>query len=307
MFIKWRIQNVKKMCLLLLCSIAFRLLAGDVPRTSAISLADLETVTDPIQVVDTRPDTVAPVWPNALHVRAAQVLPANERTPAQFDNTKLAELFRGLDPQAKTLLVGSEKSTENCIDLAIVAYALDRIGFTKIVIATKGVESIPDDAVTKLTIVAANAEKNKLPAPEKPSGAFIDTKEVKDDAIDEEDCQMVDVRTSERYLGSETGEFVKRAGHIPNSRNAPFTIFIEKAAAPISFRFRRPDELKKLLTLLGFAADTSPVPYGDSAREAALGYIAFRLAGFNKARCYEAGMAAWTANPLFQVVTFKWE
>jgi len=280
--------------------------AGDAPRTSAINFAELESLNEPVQIVDARPEAGDSIGPKVLHVRAAQVLNSDGKSAAKFDGAKLAELFGGLDPAAKTVVIGSEKSTESCADVAVVAYALERAGFSKILIASKGVESIPAEAANKLNTIAAGSAKIKLaPQATNPSGAIIDTKEVKDDAIDEEDCQMADVRGADRYLGAEKAEFVKKDGHIPGTRSIPLTVFIEKSGA--AFRLRNPDELKKILKQFGYSTENSPVPYGDDAREAAIGYIIFRLAGYEKARCYEAGMADWTADPLFQVVTFKWE
>ena len=117
----------------------------------------------------------------------------------------------------------------------------------------------------------------------------IDTAELRD-RIDDPSLTIVDVRPLAAYNGWRLGS-ENRGGHIPGAVAFPVA-WLDTVDEP---------EIARLFAGKGITADRAIVVYGDGAADASR--LAERLVGFGVegARVYEAGFAAWAADPALPV------
>jgi molybdopterin synthase sulfurtransferase len=117
----------------------------------------------------------------------------------------------------------------------------------------------------------------------------IDTAELRD-RLDDPSLTIVDVRPLAAYNGWRLGS-EDRGGHIPGAVAFPVA-WLDTVDEP---------EIARLFAGKGITADRTIVVYGDGAADASR--LAGRLVGFGVegARVYEAGFAAWAADPALPV------
>lgn len=105
--------------------------------------------------------------------------------------------------------------------------------------------------------------------------------------------QLMDLRTPEDYAGLTKRPFVKKAGHIPGAHNLPVADTVQGEAG--SFCTMRPlEEVRaELLRVEGGDPATRTIAYCNSGRDATVGYLVYRLAGFTNISVYDGSMAEW--------------
>lgn len=107
----------------------------------------------------------------------------------------------------------------------------------------------------------------------------------------QEDIKIVDSRTIKEYEGAtDFGE--ARGGHLANALNIPFgDTFNEDGTV------KSTDELKELFINAGLNPEDNIVTYCTAGIRSAHMALLLQMAGFEKARNYDASFYAWAGNP----------
>lgn len=100
---------------------------------------------------------------------------------------------------------------------------------------------------------------------------------------------IVDLRADSLYRGAAKKDFVARGGHITGAQNHPAPSFVE----PEGYTFKGPEVIRDLLDANRVAGDMPVVTYCNTGRDATIGYVAYRIAGFNDVAVYDGSMAEW--------------
>lgn len=103
--------------------------------------------------------------------------------------------------------------------------------------------------------------------------------------------QLIDARSTAKYLGLRSVNYVARAGSIPGSTNLPFNWLIDRNG-----RFLDKQSIAALLVTVGIDPDEPVLTFGNTSREGALlWFVAHELAGYRKTRLYVGALAEWAA------------
>jgi thiosulfate/3-mercaptopyruvate sulfurtransferase len=102
---------------------------------------------------------------------------------------------------------------------------------------------------------------------------------------------ILDARSAERFRG-EPNVIDRRFGHIPGSRNAPWTENIE----PSTGRFRSSGDLRARFRALGVTSESPAVCLCGSGVTACHNLLAMRLAQLPKGRLYPGSWSDWSAD-----------
>ncbi|MBL7647954.1 MAG: sulfurtransferase [Candidatus Hydrogenedentes bacterium] len=108
-------------------------------------------------------------------------------------------------------------------------------------------------------------------------------------AMDRGTALVVDLRSKDEYTGAKKKDFVQNAGHVPGAKSKPATSFVEGKY----FTFKSPEKIREMIGS-GVPAGKKPViTYCNSGRDATVGYLAYRIAGFQDVSVYDGSMAEW--------------
>lgn len=116
-------------------------------------------------------------------------------------------------------------------------------------------------------------------------------------AIDDLDCQILDVRGDAEWLRSEPTE-TSLAGHVPDARHLVWTDVID----PVTHCFRPATDLRTLFTGLDLRPEAEVITYCQGGIRAAHTVLALNLAGFARVRNYEGSWAEWSRQGMPSVV-----
>jgi thiosulfate/3-mercaptopyruvate sulfurtransferase len=104
--------------------------------------------------------------------------------------------------------------------------------------------------------------------------------------------QVIDARSANRFAGREAEPRPGvRPGHIPKSKNVPYTELTEADGT-----LKSPDTLKKLFADCGIALDKPAVTSCGSGITAAIEMLALTIAGAGKLALYDGSWAEWGAH-----------
>ncbi len=105
---------------------------------------------------------------------------------------------------------------------------------------------------------------------------------------------LVDLRTSDQYLGLNRNETVLRHGTLPGARNVPLAWFLVDG----TLFFHSPATVRAALAYAGLPADAAPVVFCNAGLESALGwFVLHELLGRAGTRLYDGSLAEWSRHP----------
>ena len=105
---------------------------------------------------------------------------------------------------------------------------------------------------------------------------------------------LVDLRTSDQYLGINRNETVVRHGTLPGARNVPLSWFLVDG----SMIFHRPGTVVAALAHAGVPPVPDPVVFCNAGLESALGwFVLYELLGRDGTRLYDGSLAEWSRDP----------
>ena len=108
--------------------------------------------------------------------------------------------------------------------------------------------------------------------------------------------KIVDARSTKEYQGAtDFGE--ARGGHLPNAISIPF-----ESTFNADGTLKSTEELKTIFTQSGLTTEDEIVTYCTKGIRSAFMTLELRMAGFGKARNYDASFYAWAGNPALTVV-----
>ena len=100
---------------------------------------------------------------------------------------------------------------------------------------------------------------------------------------------VADLRSKENFTGASKKDFIARGGHVDGAESQPADSFVEGS----DHTFKTPDVIRALLDASKNARDKSVVTYCNTGRDATIGYVAYRIAGFDQVAVYDGSMAEW--------------
>ena len=107
------------------------------------------------------------------------------------------------------------------------------------------------------------------------------------------ECQVLDVRSIEEYLGTESRNN-KRVGRVPNSKHLEWTDFLTNFENKNAVHYVKPfDEIKDLIDSLKFTSEKEVVTYCQGGVRAAFSAFVFNLMGYKNVRMYDGSMDEW--------------
>ncbi len=108
------------------------------------------------------------------------------------------------------------------------------------------------------------------------------------------DRPLVDLRTSDQYIGLNRNETVLRHGTLPGARNVPLAWFLVDG----TLFFHAPATVRAALAYAGLPADAAPVVFCNAGLESALGwFVLHELLGRAGTRLYDGSLAEWSRHP----------
>ena len=108
------------------------------------------------------------------------------------------------------------------------------------------------------------------------------------------DRPLVDLRTSDQYIGLNRNETVLRHGTLPGARNVPLAWFLVDG----TLFFHAPAMVRAALAYAGLPADAAPVVFCNAGLESALGwFVLHELLGRAGTRLYDGSLAEWSRHP----------
>lgn len=108
-------------------------------------------------------------------------------------------------------------------------------------------------------------------------------------AMDRGTGLVVDLRSKNEYTGAAKKDFVKNSGHIPGAKSRPATSFVEGEY----FTFKSPEKIREMIGSGAQAGKKPVITYCNSGRDATVGYVAYRIAGYESIAVYDGSMAEW--------------
>ena len=219
--------------------------------------------------------------PKAVNLPLAEVF--NKDTLTLHSESKLREIFGtvGVDIDSNVALYDSYDGQS----AALLAWLLEYLGHSEISVLSDYIESWAKRGGKVLYRPVTNEPKNFGWRPGRPSRANINQ------VLERGQAKLLDLRGQEEFLGKISNE--PRPGHIPGAINLPWTEVIGK-----DDRFLRSvSELKKEFSNAGLKDSDKIITYCSNGPRAALGYIAFQLAGFENVRVYDGSFHQWAQRP----------
>jgi len=115
-------------------------------------------------------------------------------------------------------------------------------------------------------------------------------------AIQSGNAVVTDNRSPEDYTGLNQNPNVEAAGHIPGAVNVPAGDLVDTEAAEDGayLLFRTGDVLRDTFEEAGVSGERPIITYCNSGRDASVGYVGYRLGGFNRISLYDGSMAEWS-------------
>ncbi|MDM7456130.1 MAG: rhodanese-like domain-containing protein [Tepidimonas sp.] len=112
-------------------------------------------------------------------------------------------------------------------------------------------------------------------------------------AMEKNDVQLVDTRSSSMYLGIFKRDYVYAYGHIPGARSVPLeTLFVNRSG---TIRLLKPETYRAVFQSLGVDPAKPLITYCNSGNDSSLPwFIAHEILGNAQARNYDGSLHQWT-------------
>lgn len=173
-------------------------------------------------------------------------------------------------------------------------WMLHLLGYEKVSILNGGF-----DAWLKLGL-PVDCETTVFPSaelPVSPSPALSVDKEGVLKAVEDGDKTLLNALTEDIHLGQNPR--YGRPGHILNSKNIPFHLFVEPASGEIV----SPQKARRLLDKAGVTPDHEIINYCGGGIAATLNYFVMYQLGFPKLSIYDNSMSEWAMDPSLPMAT----
>ena len=125
------------------------------------------------------------------------------------------------------------------------------------------------------------------------------------DHLRDRNLALLDVRTSDEYLGQGTDHGTRRVGHIPGARLVPWLQTFERPANAQDSRASRllsPGELRTLFRRGGVTPGTQPVTYCTVGMRASHMYFVLRYLGYDP-KFYDGSLTDWSQRSELPLIT----
>ena len=100
---------------------------------------------------------------------------------------------------------------------------------------------------------------------------------------------IVDLRGERHFSGASKSDYIARGGHVPGALNHPASDLIDGDFTT----FRSVEAIREILGADDKLTKEPVVTYCNSGRSATIGYVAYRIAGFEDVAVYDGSMAEW--------------
>ncbi len=249
-----------------------------------------------VLLIDARP----PAEYAAGHIPGAVNLPQTELsedregvTNLLKDETQVRRILSetGIDP-AKHIVVYTESDNAPALTEATrIFWILEYFGYPRVSLLNGGY------AAWRAGGGGVEKTPTRLPALDpdaigiKPDPKRIATLEEVQSVIANKDALLADARPKEYYTGHSIKDYVKKRGHIPTAVSTPGPDMFEGE----HLSYKTPAQLKDALTqATGKDTGTPVVTYCNSGNMATVGYLGYRLAGFEDVAVFDGSMALCT-------------
>lgn len=205
----------------------------------------------------------------------------------------LVALFAGAGLEIeKTLVVyGGLEDAGDVKGVTRLFWALEHSGYADVRLLDGGLAKwkaeggVPETGPTK---VSPLEKLESLAALKRADARVVDMKQLTT-AMDRGTALVVDLRSKDEYTGAKKKDFVQNAGHIPGAKSKPAASFVEGDY----FTFKSPEKIREMIGSGAPAGKKPVITYCNSGRDATVGYLAYRIAGFKDIAVYDGSMAEW--------------
>lgn len=229
--------------------------------------------------------------PGAVNLDVDALSETRNGVPGMLKTHKdLLPLFAraGLEPDKVLVVYSGQEDASGVKQATRLFWALESSGFQHVRLLDGGLAKWKSES-RKVEMgdskVAPLAHAEELQSLKPDASRVVDKKQLTE-AMDRLTGIVVDLRSKGDYTGETKKDFVKNAGHIPGARSKPATSFVE---GPY-FTFKSPEAIR---AMVGSKGEKPVLTYCNSGRDATVGYVAYRLAGFDKVAVYDGSMAEW--------------
>jgi thiosulfate/3-mercaptopyruvate sulfurtransferase len=262
----------------------------------------------------------------------ADVLPVDARTPEAFENGHLpgavnldarllgeerkgvknlvpdAMILRktfadhGIDPQKHIVVYTRWETVWDMKSAARLFWVLEYMGYPRVSFLDGGLnrwENAGQPLETGPAEPALLLNGHPAVAALRPHPDRIATRCRVLDTLENQEGKVVDVRPAACYSGETIDEeFVQRRGHIPGALNLPAAAFFRADG-----RFLNTAAMASKLQQAQYVKRDPVIVYCNTAMSGSLGYLIFRIAGYDAVRVYDGAMAEWSAHPALALTT----
>jgi thiosulfate/3-mercaptopyruvate sulfurtransferase len=192
----------------------------------------------------------------------------------------------GIKPTDTIVIVPEDK----LVDATLVAIAMARLGHAKYGILNGGFARWQAEKLPVTTQIPEMAE-SQYPVPQSPDPFTLGYKQILDH-VKKGDALIIDVRPAEFYTGKKVEE--ARGGHIPGSKNRPFTEDVTKIGNVTLFKST--EDLAKAYSQLIPSKDATVIVHCRTGHQASQAFFVLRnLLGYKNVLWYDAGWSEWAA------------
>ncbi len=200
----------------------------------------------------------------------------------------------GVDPARHIVVYSDTYEVSNFKDAARLFWILEYLSYPRVSVLDGGFAAWKDAGLPVESgegqvkaLDVATLEINPTPERYARSEDVIRT-------IAEQKAILLDLRSAEQFCGITKSDVVATASHIPSAINLPATDLVSTEKRGI-----QPMEIvsKLLADVVGGDHKRPIVTYCNTGREAAVGYLVLRAAGYENVALYDGSMAEWSHLP----------
>ncbi len=253
---------------------------GDLPKVQPVDARDLDAFTEAH-------------LPGALHLDVDELSETREGTVGLLKPRE--ELYRqlgaaGLDPRRPIVVYSSLEKSSDLKQATRLFWILEYLGFSEVHLLDGGLRKwraegrpVATGAPTEVPVEVAAYKHLTIKEQRHASREEVLNMQSSKQGI------IVDLRSDALFRGESKKDFIARSGHIAGAESRPAPGFVEDEG----YTFKGPEVIRELLDATHTASDTPVVTYCNTGRDATIGYVAYRIAGFKEVAVYDGSMAEW--------------
>ncbi|MBX3180528.1 MAG: sulfurtransferase [Candidatus Hydrogenedentes bacterium] len=196
----------------------------------------------------------------------------------------------GLDPERTIVVYGAMDGATSVVPATRVFWVLEYLGYRDVRLLNGGLAKWRAEERPLET----GASQASPIVPERlstlaPREALYATREEVLDAQRTKQGLLVDLRGKSDFTGETKSGSAPKAGHITGAKNLPGSEFLEEPY----FTFKAPEQIRALVAAASPEANQPVITYCNTGRIATVGYVAYRIAGFEDVSLYDGSMSEW--------------